>query len=89
MKTDQEVAASILRAKHVPQAPAVREESGCRWAPRVDEWREYVLALTSWLGTLDPEQALTVRRILSDWSRTQRHGQCKRDREGRWHWDQF
>ena len=64
-KTDQEVAAAIMRAKHVPQAPAVKEETG--WAPRVDEWREYVLALASWLGTLDPEQALTVRRILSDW----------------------
>ena len=64
-KTDAEVAAAILRGKHVPAAPVVKEETG--WAPQVEVWREYVLGLAAWIGTIDPELAMAVRQILSDW----------------------
>ncbi len=64
-RTDSEVAAAILRAKHVPPAPEVKVETG--WAPQVDAWREYVLSLASWLGVVDPEQAQAIRMIAKDW----------------------
>ncbi len=64
-KTDAEVALQILKAKHAPAAPAVKEETG--WAPAGEQWREYMQMLAAWLGTVDMALARAVRRISADW----------------------
>jgi len=85
-KTDVEVAAAILKSKHVPQAPEAKEETG--WAPKVELWREYMLALASWLGTIDPMLSRAVRLIADDWRWMARHSPFRCTPPERLPWDQ-
>jgi hypothetical protein len=63
-KTDAETAQQLLRAKHAPQAPVVKGESG--WSPTGQAWKEYMRKLAGWLGQVSEPLAASVREISLD-----------------------
>ena len=69
--TDEEVAQQILKAKHVPAAPEVKEATG--WAPSGEQWREYLRLLKAWLGTMAPALARSVGQIATDYMVDTKH----------------
>ena len=64
-RTDAETAERIVKAKHVPSAPAVEMATG--WCPQGQSWKDYVLRLSGWLGVIDEPLSTSVKEIFADY----------------------
>ena len=66
VRTDAEVAAAILAAKHCPPIPEVTVESG--FAPAPDPWLAWLQNIAGWVRPMDSSLANAVIQIMEDYS---------------------